>query len=178
MVPRKVAADPFSVWQLQQFSRPTAYLYPCMCCRKIKRLVSERQMFLQVSCLPSTFLLLQSVNSVDKSSVKKLSVAAENMSECFPLYLAVMGAAAHLTGSNGAALSPSAPVAMSLLQSFLQGTLWHGLLPASLLCTFLWRQHSVSPRERPLHKVSASLLNLDCVVSFKIHRPWKVVGLI
>lgn len=35
-----------------------------------------------------------------------------------------------------------------------------------------------SPRERLLHKVSASLLNLDHEVSFKIHRLWEVVGLI
>lgn len=77
-----------------------------MCCRKTKRLVSERQTFLQANCLPSTFLLLQNVNSGGKSSVKKLSVGAENMSECFPLYSAVMGAAAHLTGSDrGSCLS-------------------------------------------------------------------------
>lgn len=87
MVPRKVAADPFSIGELQQFSRLMACFYPWMCCRERKRLASERQVFLQANCFPSTSLLLQCVNSAGKSSVRKLSVGAENMSRVLPTAL-------------------------------------------------------------------------------------------
>lgn len=105
-------------------------------------------------------------------------MGAANTSECFPLYSAVTGAAARLTGSDsGSCLSqcsrghvPSAviPPRHAVTRPFACITAVH--LPSEV--------QGSTPRERPLHKVSASLLILDREVAFKIHRPWKVVGLI
>lgn len=73
-----------------------------------------------------------------------------------------------LTGSNTSSLFPGTPLAVSLLLVLLKGMLQQGLLPASVLDTFITNVQSSTPRERLLCESSALLLNQNCEVSFKI----------
>lgn len=165
---------------LHQLSRPVAYFYPHVCCRKIGRVVLKGRHFYKWIVFPPTPLFLQCVNSRGESSVKvnggcrwhiKVLSTTWREQELQCLWLEVIAAAA----------SPNAPIAASPLLSSLWGTLWHGLLPALVLYTSLMMSKATfpdSPRERLLHKGSALLLKLDHEVSFKIHRLRQVVGLI